>query len=619
MSIPTLSDVFLAALETGTVEDRTTLLDEACRGQPAVRQRVERLLAAQSRLGDFLESPALGGPAENGDPAEIADDLSFLTPADRPGALGRLGRYVILEVIGSGGFGMVLKGQDDKLRRTVAIKVMAPALVTSATARQRFVREAQAAAAVNHDHVVRIFEVEEAGPVPYLVMEHVAGLSVDEKLRRESPLGPEEVLRIGMEIASGLAAAHAQGLVHRDVKPANILLEEGTGRVKITDFGLARAVDDATISREGLIAGTPEYMSPEQARGFAVDQRSDLFSLGSVLYALCVGRSPFAAGGSLAVLKRICEETPQPLRELRPEMPPSLARLIAHLHAKDPAARPQSAVEVQSLLAACLRGEQVVFGKNWQLRRRQWLAIAGSTALAGGLVAGLWCLRRPPARKGTVAALQPAQSPSATPLPPVAPRRGPPRLLVIIASHDFYYPDFSPVFNQLTMHGVECKIASTTLGECQPNATSPPIPVQPNLLLADAQAADYDAIYFCGGEGIEELCPGGAAAADAKRLIDEALAARRIVAASGMGVVVLAEADALRGRRVACYPYGRPPGSYARRIANCGAACSDEGIVEDDLFVTGRAPQNVRALSQILLHRLGIEPVARGSPAESAN
>jgi putative intracellular protease/amidase len=193
------------------------------------------------------------------------------------------------------------------------------------------------------------------------------------------------------------------------------------------------------------------------------------------------------------------------------------------------------------------------------------------------------------------------------------------RVLIVLAAKDFYYPEFGPVYHLLTMHGVECSIAATTLDACQPNALSPPIPVKPNLLVADAKGAEYDAIYFCGGEGIEEFCRSGAAAADAKRLIDEALALERIVVAAGMGVVVLAEADVLRDRRAACYPYGRVPGMYARRIAAHGAVCSDEGVVEDGLFVTGRAPQNIAALGYALLKRLGIERLTRDSPATQAN
>src|SRR5213078_4677619 len=172
---------------------------------------------------------------------------------------------------------------------------------------KRFIREARAAAAVKNEHVVGIYEVQEDAQPPYLVMECIDGISLQDKLDKQGTLGVTEILRIGLQTAEGLAAAHKQGLVHRDIKPANILLENGVERVKITDFGLARAVDDASVTQSGLIAGTPLYMAPEQARGERVDHRSDLFSLGCVLYAMCAGRPPFRAETPYGVLRRINE------------------------------------------------------------------------------------------------------------------------------------------------------------------------------------------------------------------------------------------------------------------------------------------------------------------------
>src|SRR5262249_12539900 len=182
----------------------------------------------------------------------------FLDPPVKPGQLGKLAHYEILEVIGRGGMGVVLKGFDQTLHRIVAVKVMAPELAVSGTARERFEREARAAAAVSHDHVVTIHAVDQAKGLPYLVMQYVQGESLQQKLDRAGPLELKEILRIGMQTADGLAAAHAQGLIHRDVKPANVLLENGVQRVKITDFGLARAVDDASVTLRGVIAGTPQ-------------------------------------------------------------------------------------------------------------------------------------------------------------------------------------------------------------------------------------------------------------------------------------------------------------------------------------------------------------------------
>jgi serine/threonine-protein kinase len=277
--------------------------------------------------------------------------LEFLDPPDRAEELGRLGRYEVLEVVGHGGMGVVLKATDPALNRFVAIKVLAPQWASSSSARQRFAREARATAAVRHDHVVAIHGVDEVKGLPYLVMEYVHGVSLQARLERDGPLEVREVLRIAMQTAAGLQAAHAQGLVHRDVKPSNILLENGVERVKLSDFGLARAVDDASLTQSGVIAGTPQYMSPEQANGKAVDHRSDLFSLGSTLYAMCTGRPPFRASGTAAVLRRVCEDTPRPVREINSDVPEWLEQVIARLHAKRPEQRFSSAGEVEDVLA----------------------------------------------------------------------------------------------------------------------------------------------------------------------------------------------------------------------------------------------------------------------------
>jgi serine/threonine-protein kinase len=315
--------------------------------------------------------------------------LGFLLPSDDDRYLGRFGTHLVTELIGSGGFGVVLKALDPALNRYVAIKVLSPQLANSGAARRRFAREAQAAAAVVHEHVVAIHSVAEHDGLPYLVMPYVAGCSLQDRLDRQGPLEVKEILRIGMQVASGLAAAHAQGLVHRDIKPANILLENGVERVKITDFGLARTIDDASLTASGLIAGTPQYMAPEQARGESVDHRSDLFSLGSVLYAMCTGHSPFRAETFMAVWRRLCIDTPRPIRQTNAEIPDWLAEIIERLHAKEPADRFQSAEEIAELLGrhlAHLQRPTVVPRparlparrriRGWP-RRLSWLAVGG--------------------------------------------------------------------------------------------------------------------------------------------------------------------------------------------------------------------------------------------------
>ena len=284
----------------------------------------------------------------------VASVLDSLAPTDDPEMLGRVGDYEISGVVGVGGMGAVLKGFDKSLRRVVAIKVMAPHLAHSGSARTRFQREARAAAAITHDNVVDIYAVSEASGLPYLVMPYARGPSLQKRIDEGGPLGVVEVVRIGRQIAAGLSAAHEQGLVHRDIKPANILLSDGIERLWITDFGVARAMDDASMTQTGVIAGTPQYMSPEQARGEAVDHRSDLFSLGSVLYTACTGRPPFRSEAAYGILRRITDSDPRPIREINPDIPEWLNAVIVRLLAKHPADRFESAREVVELFDGCL-------------------------------------------------------------------------------------------------------------------------------------------------------------------------------------------------------------------------------------------------------------------------
>lgn len=312
--------------------------------------------------------------------------LSLLGAPGHPEMLGRLGRYDIERMIGSGGMGVVLKAHDSELNRPIAVKLLAPHLAHFGAARERFSREGRAAAAVVHEHVVAIYNVESGGPVPFLVMQYVPGRSLQTRVEEDGPLGVEEILRIGMQAASGLAAAHRQGLVHRDVKPSNILLENQVERAILTDFGLARAIDDASLTQTGILAGTPHYMSPEQATGGPIDHRSDLFSLGAVLYFMATGHPPFRAAGTLAVLHRICRERHRPVLEVNRDMPDELCDVIDNLLEKKPGRRPSSAEDVQQQLSQLLsRAQQRGLGRRrwraWRTRR-----VKRAVALAAGLV-----------------------------------------------------------------------------------------------------------------------------------------------------------------------------------------------------------------------------------------
>jgi serine/threonine protein kinase/Tol biopolymer transport system component len=340
-------------------------------------------------------STATGSPGSPGQPDE-SEGYAFLAPAQTPHEIGRLGSYRVLRVLGSGGMGVVFEAEDSQLRRKVALKVMKPSVAERPTARQRFLREARAAAAIEHDHIVPIYQVGEDRGVPFLAMQLLAGTSLDALLRKAGRLKPAQVVRIGRQVAEGLAAAHERGLVHRDIKPGNIWIESAHGgRVKILDFGLARPQnpdqepgDEPAPTDSGAVVGTPSYMAPEQARGEKVDSRADLFSLGCVLYELATGKRPFAGTGPLALLTSLALDTPRPPADSG--VPAALSDLILRLLAKDPAKRPASAAEVARQLAELERKSAAPLPETSPRRRRilPWVAAAGLLATAA-LVSGL--------------------------------------------------------------------------------------------------------------------------------------------------------------------------------------------------------------------------------------
>lgn len=353
----TLNDYLHDRLDADTQE--VTQHIEVCEQCQA---HVERLVTDDvtwEEVGELLREPIANGGEHRSDDFESESEakdrsswIQFLQPSDSPGSIGRFARYEIHQILGRGGMGIVMEATDTSLGRRCAVKVLAPELATSAAARKRFSREAKSAAAVVHPHVVPIQTVDEHDGLPYLVMPVVDGPSLQQRVERDGPLSLIETVRIASQIADGLAAAHEQGLVHRDIKPANVLLENGVERVQITDFGLARAVDDASMTRSGVIAGTPQYMSPEQAHGDSIDHRSDLFSLGSVIHFMLSGRSPFRAETTMGVLNRIGNDQPRSLRQINPDVPEWLDAIVARLLSKDPDLRYQSSSEVAELLTA---------------------------------------------------------------------------------------------------------------------------------------------------------------------------------------------------------------------------------------------------------------------------
>ncbi|MFO0797526.1 MAG: protein kinase [Gemmataceae bacterium] len=485
--------IFAAALDKADPAERAAFLDQVC-PDPTARERLDRLLAAHDRAGSFLNRPAATAEfptvtARAGAGTATPDEAAaFLAPSARPDAIGRLGHYDVLQVLGKGAFGTVFRAFDDVLQRVVAVKVMAPLLAATSPARKRFLREARSSAQVRHENVVQVYEVGE-DPLPYIVMEFIPGETLQQRLNHLGPVDAAEVVRVGRQLAEGLAAAHASDLIHRDIKPGNVLLESGQHRVKITDFGLARAADDASLTQSGVIAGTPMYMAPEQATGERLDQRADLFSLGSVLYQMAAGHPPFRASSTVAVLKRVAEDTPRDIREVMPETPQWLCDIIAKLHAKDPADRYQSAREVADVLADC--EEQLKANsrlKDYSLiprptealpapvnRRRTWAGVAAVALLAVAATAiaavGLYFLAAspvPPAAPDTTqpvlfdspATVSPATAPSAA--PPTTPKPAPPTTPSTAPSA---VPQSPAVYREV--HGVDRAAFTTWLAEAK--------------------------------------------------------------------------------------------------------------------------------------------------------
>jgi len=380
-------EISIAALRISDPSRRKEYLEMICDENNELIDRVNSLiesmgqLTAPPELADLmtLDATAMSGNAAvvNPSPNDLSTDakrssgidtrtpaktetiktdsveetlLRILQKSEQADSLGRLDNYEIKRVIGRGAFGIVLEAFDSKLRRSVAIKLLAPTLATSREESQKFLSEAQAVAAIRHENVIQIYSIEE-NPIPHLVMEYIPGKTLQSLVDETGPLPLSDVLRIGQQIANGLDAAHQKGLVHRDIKPSNILLEQEKDHlVKITDFGLARDINNISSTQWGLIVGTPMYMAPEQAEGDQIDQRSDLFSLGSVLYFMITGRTPFEGTSAMTILNQVTREIPAPIQSIVPSVPDSICRIVNTLHSKNPENRYRTAREVADLL-----------------------------------------------------------------------------------------------------------------------------------------------------------------------------------------------------------------------------------------------------------------------------
>jgi serine/threonine protein kinase len=379
---------------------------------------VQALLPALKRLRSTEDVPTLASaPPSHDTPACSGPGTDATGDDEVPPELQQLGPYRLLRRLGAGGMGVVYLAEDPRLQRQIALKLIKPGLLVRPDAHDRFLREARAAAKVEHENIVTIHEVEEANGVLFLAMPLLKGETLEDRSQRQAgPLSIDEGLHIGRAVAAGLAAAHAAGLIHRDIKPGNIFLESvarspwsvaktddtedyglrTTGvRVKILDFGLARAAsdDDPGLSHPGAIVGTPSYMAPEQARGLPIDGRADLFSLGCVLYRMVTGKAAFKGTDLVSIMMSAALEQPISPRELNPDVPPELAELILRLLAKSPEGRLPSAHAAEEALRQ-IEQQRADAARPRPSRRRWLLGAAAAVVAAVSLTA--WLL--PPAK-----------------------------------------------------------------------------------------------------------------------------------------------------------------------------------------------------------------------------
>ena len=387
----TAEQIFVAALDLPP-EQRSAYLIRACQQTPELRTLIERLVLDYNRMGDFLDSSATGG-AGKGSPNSTTSSVSVGLPPGTP-----LGRYIIIEPLGSGGMGTVYRARDEKLEREVAVKILSPGVLSDEEVRRRFRREALALAKLTHSHIAAIYDVGEKEGIDFIVMECVPGQTLAATLR-SGPLSVKEATAVALYIAQALEEAHERGVIHRDLKPANVIITPKR-QVKVLDFGIAKLLasrpGDATASIETrLLAGTPLYMSPEQAEGREMDGRTDLWSLGVLYYEALTGENPFQGSGTIAILNRIVYDAPTPLHNLRPDVSPEAERIVARALEKDPSKRCQSAAEMVADLSTLLSSFSATNLALQSPRRSRapFLIVAGGLLLLIA-IASTWFYRR---------------------------------------------------------------------------------------------------------------------------------------------------------------------------------------------------------------------------------
>lgn len=548
-------------------------------------------------------------------------------------------RYRVLNQLGAGGMGVVFRAEHRVMGRVVALKVMARRYTNSAVAVERFRREVQAAARLNHPNIVTAHDADEANGAHFLVMEYVEGVSLDRMVKRRGKLPYSTACQCVRLAALGLQHAHDRGMVHRDIKPHNIMVTR-KGQVKVLDFGLARLAADQNDTLEGgsapmpgmtspsIMLGTPDFVAPEQARNAsAVGPAADIYSLGCTLYYLLTGHSPFSHhDAALAKLLAHANEPPLPLGA---DVPVELNAIVKKMMAKAPGDRFASAADVANALKPFARSgaidadpvfvteapassntapiersmatEPIVAARptprrspasrlnrkrSQQKRRRaRWLTLAALLLVVtvGAIVIGTQSGRRPSTATADSSNSGEAKSNKA------AVARAPRRVLFVLPSQALFMPDYAPVRRRLESSGVEVVSASTSLEECRSYALDGtggrPTGVRPDRLIGDVNPADYRAVIFCGGDA-SDYFPVGVAGNDVRRILRQMMDTNRWVCGICTGQEVLLRHGALRNRQVARTPFI----TDERLYTDNGARISQVRLVTSGNFITAAGP-----------------------------
>lgn len=534
-------------------------------------------------------------------------------PAKIPAELVDHPRYRVVRVLGAGGMGVVYQAEHRLMERTVALKVVSRQLTSNPTAVERFRREVKAAARLAHPNIVTAHDAEQAGDLHFLVMEYVDGVSLARLVEQRGPLAVTTACQCIRQAALGLQHAHENGMVHRDIKPQNLMLTR-KGQLKILDFGLARLGrlpgDDrpATALRLtalGTVLGTPDYLAPEQARDSrSADIRSDIYSLGGTLYFLLAGHPPFPTGTPYEKVFSHLENAPMPLQTRRPETPAEVIRILERMMAKDPTARFQTPAEVAEALAPFtkpLTKSESSPPVSTRPRSRRLLTLVGWAAL---LMMGLallgWAVvyfNRAPIVGGVPVATSP-------------------RVLLVVTQSGVWAPDYDPVAERLKASAARVTVASWAGGESTVHDSGRRI--HTDRPLAECRAEEFDAIVFVGSARIDEYTGDGPGRTQAIRLLDEARHAKppRVVGGLCAGVAVLADAGILNGKSAA-----RPlnPAVVARPEINRPGISWDRNtpVVVDGTLLTGSDERDAdafaRKLLEVLRSNADISPASGGA------